>query len=144
MKKIVVAMDSLKGCLDSLSASKALASGIKGVLDLVEVVCVPVADGGEGTSEALAYGKGNFRRVTSRVVGPLGRNIDAEWHIDENAGVAFIDIASAAGLALLSEEDRNPLYTTTYGVGQLIMEAVGKGAKKVLLGLGRPAPVDAG
>ena len=144
MKKVVVAMDSMKGCLDSLSASKALASGIKGVLDSVEVVCVPVADGGEGTSEALAYGNADLRKITSRVVGPSGRNIDAEWHIDENAGVAFIDMASAAGLALLSEEDRNPLYTTTYGVGQLIMEALGKGAKKVLLGLGGSATVDAG
>ncbi|MDE6511251.1 MAG: glycerate kinase, partial [Muribaculaceae bacterium] len=144
MKKVVVAMDSMKGCLDSLSASKALAAGIKGAFDFVEVMCVPVADGGEGTSEALAYGNSDFRKITSRVVGPLGRNIDAEWHIDDNAGVAFIDMASAAGLALLSEEDRNPLYTTTYGVGQLIMEAVGNGAKKVLLGLGGSATVDAG
>ncbi|MDE6290475.1 MAG: glycerate kinase [Muribaculaceae bacterium] len=144
MKKVVVAMDSMKGCLDSLSASKALAAGIKEAFDSVETVCVPVADGGEGTSEALAYGNGNFRKITSRVIGPIGRNIDAEWHIDENAGVAFIDMASAAGLALIPEENRNPLYTTTYGVGQLIIEAVDKGAKKVLLGLGGSATVDAG
>lgn len=144
MKKIVVAMDSMKGCLDSLSASEALAAGVRKCFPSCETVCVAVADGGEGTSDALAYGKGGFRKVTSNVTGPLGRKIDAEWYIDEKSGVAFIDMASASGLAIVAEEERNPLHTTTFGVGELIKEAVGCGVKKVLLGLGGSATVDAG
>ncbi|MDE6547756.1 MAG: glycerate kinase, partial [Muribaculaceae bacterium] len=131
MKKVVVAMDSMKGCLDSLSASRAIASGIVGQDAEVEAVCVPVADGGEGTAEALAFGNSNCEKQVSKVSGPLGEDIMAEWYYDEESGKAFIDMAAAAGLALVEEGKRNPLGTTTYGVGELIMEAVGKGAHKV-------------
>lgn len=143
MKKVVVAMDSMKGCLDSLSASRALASGLQDMYD-VEVVCVPVADGGEGTAEALAFGHSNCKKQISQVSGPLGHEIMAEWYLDEKSGTAFIDMASAAGLALVKESDRNPLQTTTFGVGELIMEAVRKGANKIMLGLGGSATVDGG
>lgn len=137
-------MDSMKGCLDSLSASNALACGILNTDDDIEVTCVPVADGGEGTADALAAGKGNFRKIQTRVTGPLGRKISAPWYMDHSSGTAFIDMASAAGIALIKEEERNPLFTTTYGVGELIMAAVNSGAGRILLGLGGSATVDAG
>ncbi|MDE6522963.1 MAG: glycerate kinase [Muribaculaceae bacterium] len=144
MRKVVAAMDSMKGCLDSLSASRAIASGIIGQDADIEVVCVPVADGGEGTAEALAFGNTNCKKQISKVTGPLGEEIMAEWYYDEQAGTAFIDMAAAAGLALVEESKRNPLQTTTYGVGELILEAVGKGASKIMLGLGGSATVDGG
>ncbi len=144
MKKIVVAMDSMKGCLDSLSASKALADGItKHYADII-AVCIPVADGGEGTAEALAFGNSKFAKQISKVTGPLGGVISAEWFLNRKAATAFIDMASAAGLTLIDERSRNPMFTTTYGVGELILEAFHKGARKILLGLGGSATVDAG
>ncbi|MDE5814017.1 MAG: glycerate kinase, partial [Muribaculaceae bacterium] len=144
MRKIVVAMDSMKGCLDSLSASRAIALGIIGQEAEGKVICVPVADGGEGTASALAFGKSKVTKLVSKVIGPLGKEIMAEWYMDEDSGTAFIDMASAAGLALVKESDRNPLHATTYGVGELIIEAVGKGANKIMLGLGGSATVDGG
>ncbi|MDE7095951.1 MAG: glycerate kinase, partial [Muribaculaceae bacterium] len=144
MTKVVVAMDSMKGCLDSLSASRAIASGIVGQDAEIGVVCVPVADGGEGTAEALAFGNSNCEKQVSKVSGPLGKDIMAEWYLDVESCTAFIDMAAAAGLALVEESKRNPLRTTTYGVGELIMEAVGKGASKIMLGLGGSATVDGG
>ncbi len=139
-----MAMDSMKGCLDSLSASHAIASGIISNETDVEVVCVPVADGGEGTAETLAFGKIKFSKQISKVTGPLGLEIKAEWYFDEESSTAFIDMAAAAGLAIVGESQRNPLQTTTYGVGELIKEAVDKGAHKIMLGLGGSATVDGG
>lgn len=144
MKKVVVAMDSMKGCLDSLSASRALASGLKKAYDDIEVVCVPVADGGEGTAEALTYRDGSFTKHISKVSGPLGKDVRAEWYFDQVSGTAFIDMASAAGLTLVDENYRNPLHTTTYGVGELILDVLDKGGQKIMLGLGGSATVDAG
>ncbi|MDE6018521.1 MAG: glycerate kinase [Muribaculaceae bacterium] len=144
MRKVVVAMDSMKGCLDSLSASRALADGITNHRTDVMAVCVPVADGGEGTAAALADGDNNFTKQISKVTGPQGTEILAEWYLDVVSGTAFIDMASASGLALISENERNPLHTTTFGVGELVLYAVGAGAKKVMLGLGGSATVDAG
>ena len=139
-----MAMDSMKGCLDSLSASRALAAGIARKWTEAETVCVPVADGGEGTAGALAYGDSKFTRYISKETGPLGSKIFAEWYIDVKAGAAFIDMAAAAGLTLISENERNPMHTTSFGVGELILEAIEAGAKKVMLGLGGSATVDAG
>lgn len=144
MKKVVVAMDSLKGCLDSLSASRALAAGLSGQNADVEVVCVPVADGGEGTAEALTFGHSNCEKQISDVTGPLGHKIKAEWYLDKKSATAFMDMAAAAGLALVEESNRNPIHTTTFGVGELILEAVEKGANKIMLGLGGSATVDGG
>lgn len=144
MKRVVVAMDSMKGCLDSLSASRALAVGLSNASDEVEVTCVPVADGGEGTAVALAHGNRNFTTHISKVTGPLGAEIPAEWYLDGKSGTAFIDMASVAGLVLVDECNRNPLQTTTYGVGEIILDAIGAGAKKVMLGLGGSSTVDAG
>ncbi|MDE6648954.1 MAG: glycerate kinase [Muribaculaceae bacterium] len=144
MKNVVVAMDSMKGCLDSLSASMALSDGIAEHSSGIQTYCVPVADGGEGTAVALTYGDSKFIKKTSKVTGPVGERISAEWYIDKESGTAFIDMASAAGIALISEDERNPLNTTSFGVGELIFEAVEAGAKKILLGLGGSATVDAG
>ncbi len=137
-------MDSMKGCLDSLSASRALASGIVERDSGGEVVCVPVADGGEGTAEAMAYGNSKFVKQTSLVTGPMGEKVSAEWYFNEETGTAVIDMAEAAGLNLVEESRRNPLLATTYGVGELIVDAFSKGAKKILLGLGGSATVDGG
>ena len=144
MRKVVVAMDSMKGCLDSLSASRALAAGISDKNADVEVACVPVADGGEGTAEALIFGNSKFAKQISKVTGPLGKKILAEWYLDEESGIAIMDMAAAAGLDKVDESDRDPLRATTYGVGELITEAVGKGVRKIMLGLGGSATVDGG
>ncbi len=144
MKRVVVGMDSRKGCLDSLSASKAVATGVAKQFHDAKVICVPVADGGEGTAEAMAYGNDRFIKQTSLVTGPMGEKVSAKWYLDEETGTAVIDMAAAAGLNLVEESRRDPLKATTYGVGELILEAVSKGAKKILLGLAGSATVDGG
>lgn len=140
MKKIVVAEDSFKGCLSSARVAKAVGDGIRQVLPDAEILEVAVADGGEGTVEALAGG--GARLVTAIVSDPLGRPVEAVYAV--SGETAVIEVAGACGLALLSEEERNPLVTTTRGVGELILDAIGRGCTKFLVGLGGSATNDGG
>lgn len=142
--KVVVAIDSMKGCLGSWEASEACARGVRERIPGVEVVAVPVADGGEGTAAAIAFSREGIKRRNSRVQGPDGREVDAEWWMDEENKKAYMDMASAAGLTLLAEDKRNPMKTTTYGVGQLILAAIDEGAKHIIVGMGGSATVDGG
>lgn len=144
MKKIVVAMDSMKGCLSSLDASRSVAVGVMADFPEAYVRYLPVADGGEGTSEALAYESNGYKKICTKVCGPLGEKVSAEWYYDRCGEVAVIDMASAAGITLIEEDDRDPINATTYGVGELIMKAVSLGAKYIYLGLGGSATVDGG
>ena len=113
--KVVVAMDSMKGSLSSLEAGNAVSEGIHRVFRDAEVTVCPLADGGEGTVEALTGGmNGEIQTVT--VTGPLGEPVKCEYGIIENSHTAVIEMSGAAGITLVPAEKRNPLYTTTYGV----------------------------
>lgn len=142
--KVVVAIDSMKGCLGSLEASEACAWSVRENMPGAEVIAVPVADGGEGTAVAIAFSNERIKRRMSRVQGPDGNDVDAEWWMDEENKKAYIDMAAAAGLTLLAENKRNPMKTTTFGVGQLILAALDEGARQILVGMGGSATVDGG
>lgn len=139
--KVLIATDSFKGSLTSQEAGKALARGVWGVVPECEVEIVPIADGGEGTAEVLTGAlRGEF--VKAEVSEPLGRAITAQYGMAGD--VALIDFASAAGLTLLSPEERNPLKTTSRGVGEMIIDALNRGARHIVLGLGGSATNDCG
>lgn len=140
---VLVAIDSFKGSLSSLQAGEAASRGIRRALPDARVSVLPLADGGEGTAEAIVLGAGGeMRRV--RVSDPLGRPITAAYGIIHGGKTAVIEMASAAGLPLLSEDERDPLYTTTYGVGELICDAIGQGCRDFIVGIGGSATNDGG
>ena len=132
--KIVIAMDSFKGCLSSPEAGQAAREGILHAGFGDEVLVRPLADGGEGTLETLAQGLGG-RMETVRVCGPLGTPVDARYAVLPG-GTAVIETAQAAGLPLVPPGARDPLHATTFGVGELIRHAVRGGCRRFLLGLG--------
>lgn len=141
--QILIAIDSFKDALSAPEACRAVRRGL--LLARPEVDCrlFPMADGGEGTAEILAWHLAGDR-VGCTVSGPLGRPVGAEYFLAENGAVAFIEMAGASGLQLLSAGDRDPLKTSTSGTGELVLDAVGRGAKKILLGIGGSATNDAG
>lgn len=141
--KIVVAMDSLKGSLSSLQAGNAVREGILRVLPEAEVCVRPVADGGEGTVDALVLGM-NGHTETITASDPLGRPTVCTYGILADNRTAIIEMAAASGLTLLSPEERNPLHTTTYGVGELICDAISKGGRRFIIGIGGSATNDGG
>ena len=145
-KKIVVAMDSFKGSLTSLEAGNAVRDGILERYPDVDVQIFPVADGGEGTVEALTFGKEHVQTRTIPVTGPVGTEVSARYTIYGQAGgnTAVLEMAQAAGLPLVPEEKRNPMHTTTYGVGEMIRDAITCGCRKFILGIGGSATNDAG
>lgn len=146
--KAVIAIDSLKGSLTSLEAGEAIKKGIIKVYKDAEVVIRPVADGGEGTAEALTLGmNGKLEKV--KVTGPLGKEIEAEYGILEpsethKVKTAIIEMSAAAGITLVDEKERNPLKTTTYGVGEMIKDAIAKGCRHFIVGIGGSATNDGG
>lgn len=141
--KVVVAIDSLKGSLSSLEAGNTIKEGILGVMPDADVLVRPLADGGEGTVEALALGmNGKLEQVT--VTGPLGTPVACTYGILEATGTAIIEMSGAAGITLVPEQDRNPLNTTTYGVGEVIKDAIAKGCRHFIVGIGGSATNDGG
>lgn len=143
--KIVVCPDSFKESLSSVEAADAIAHGleIEAGIEPIEVVKLPLADGGEGTVDALVRATGGeIRRV--RVHDPLMREIDSFFGILGDGKTAVVEMAAASGLHLLSESERNPLITTTYGTGELISEALRTGVEKIIIGIGGSATNDAG
>ena len=139
---IVIAIDSFKGSLTTLQAGNAAAAGIRRVCPNAEIHSFPIADGGEGTVDALVSGlHGTYR--TAAVSDPLGREISARYGILPS-NTAAIEMAAASGLPLLSPAERNPLHTTTYGFGQLIRDAIGQGCRNFILGIGGSATNDGG
>ena len=141
MKKIIVAIDSFKGCLTSAEANQAACEGILDRMPEVNVVQVPVSDGGEGWLEAFRAVIGG-EIVEVNVKDPLMRPIVAQYLIQGDTAV--IEIAKASGLTLLSSEERNPMIATSYGTGQLVVDAVRKGCKHIIVGLGGSATSDCG
>lgn len=141
--KVVIAIDSLKGSLSSLEAGNAIMEGIKRVHPVADIVVKPLADGGEGTAEALTAGLGG-EPVTVQVTGPLGTPVTAHYGWLKESNTAVIEMASAAGITLLSENEKNPLITTTYGAGEMILDAINRGCRKFILGIGGSATNDGG
>lgn len=141
--KVVVAIDSLKGSLSSVMAGNTIKQGIQNVIPNANVVVKPLADGGEGTTEALVSGM-NGKLQEINVLGPLGKEIKSSYGIIEESNTAIIEMASASGITLVPEELRNPLNTTTYGVGQLIKDAIEKGIRNFIIGIGGSATNDGG
>ena len=139
--KVVIAIDSLKGCLTSRQANEAVREAVLQRWPDAEVVCLPMSDGGEGFLDAVEA-TGNYERVTVRVLDPLMRPIQAQYLLGE--GRAFIEMAQASGLGLLKSEERNPLRASSYGTGQLIVDALRRGAQEIVVGLGGSATSDCG
>ena len=141
--KAVIAIDSLKGSLSSIEAGQAIAEGIKKADAKADVVIRPLADGGEGTVEALVCGmNGTLQHV--KVTGPLGDPVVCEYGIIDEMKTAVIEMSGAAGITLVPDAKRNPLYTTTYGVGEVIRDAIEKGCRRFIVGIGGSATNDGG
>lgn len=140
---IVIAVDSLKGSLSSLEAGASIRKGIRKVMPDAQVIVRPLADGGEGTVEALTLGM-NGRIEKIAVSDPLGRPVEAAYGIIDSTKTAVIEISAAAGITLVNVGERNPLNTTTYGVGQMIRDAIGKGCRSFIVGIGGSATNDGG
>ena len=139
--RILIVPDSFKGSLSSIQAANAIAEGIKDLQ--FEIEKVPMADGGEGTVDSL-ISAGLGTRMRNFVTDPIGRKIQAEFGILKDNKTAIIEMASASGLLLISEEKRNPLYTTTYGTGEQIRKVIELGFTRIILGLGGSATTDCG
>ena len=160
--KVVIAIDSFKGSLSSIEAGEAAKEGILKAVPQAEVVVRPLADGGEGTVEALTLGMGGTLK-TVKVTGPLGETVNCVYGIIESKRIsnfvednldrevyritektAIIEMSGAAGITLVPKADRNPLHTTTYGVGEVIKDAIIKGCRHFIVGIGGSATNDGG
>ncbi len=140
---VVVAPDSFKGSLTAIQAAQAMAEGIRDADPSIEIVMLPAADGGEGTMDSLVGATGG-ETVSVFVQDPLGRKVEASYGILGDEEVCVIEIAEASGLMLLHENERNPLVTSTYGTGELIVHALDAGLRNFIIGLGGSATNDGG
>ena len=141
MKKIVVASDSFKGSLSSTQVADSVERGIRMVYPMCDVIKVDVADGGEGTVDAVVGALGG-EKVVAVVQDPLGRDIEAVYGVAGD--LAVMEMAAASGLPLLSQDERNPWKTSTYGTGQMIKYAMDRGCRRFMIGIGGSATNDAG
>jgi glycerate 2-kinase len=141
--KIIIASDSFKDALDTFSVCKAIKRGIKAALPDAHIVELPLSDGGEGLSDIAAH-YFDLQRIEVETCDPLFRKHTANYGLSHDSTTAFIEMAQAAGLQLLKNEERNPLKTTTFGVGVMIQNAIDKGATRIIIGLGGSATTDAG
>lgn len=140
--KVVIAIDSLKGSLSSADAGRAIAAGIQKAAE-AKVEVVPMADGGEGTAEALVEGMGG-QWVEIPVTGPIGKTVKARYGFIREKRQAVIEMASAAGITLVGEDERDILKAGTSGVGELIRDAIHRGCREFLIGIGGSATNDCG
>lgn len=140
--KIVVAPDSFKESLDAVKAAEAIQMGIKEVLPDSHLVLLPIADGGEGTTNALVRA-GNGKFIDTPVSGPLGNTVLARWGVLAD-GTGVMEMAAASGLPLVPPEQRNPMLTSTLGTGQLLRAALDYGCTRIILGIGGSATNDGG
>lgn len=141
--RIVVAPDSYKGSVSALGVAEAMERGVLKVFPTAEVRKVPIADGGEGTVEALVTATGG-KLFTASVRGPLGEPVQAQWGMLGDGRTAVIEMAAASGLPLVPREKRDPRVTTTYGTGELIRAALDAGIRKIIIGIGGSATNDGG
>ena len=145
MRKIVIASDSFKGSLSSMEVAKAAAIGINAVMPDCSVTLLEIADGGEGTFKALTH-HFNGQITETSVTDPLGRKVNASYGtaVIDGRKTVIIEMAQASGLTLLSPQERNPLHTSTYGTGELILDAFGNGCRRFIIGIGGSATNDGG
>lgn len=141
--KVVIAIDSFKGSMTSLEAGESAAKGLRRVYPDAEIVVRPLADGGEGTVRALTKGCGGALTKIC-VTGPAGHPVECEYGILSDGRTAVIEMAGAAGITLVSGHEKNPLHTTTYGVGEVIRDAIQKGCRHFIIGIGGSATNDGG
>lgn len=141
--RVVIAIDSFKGSLSSLEAGSAVKEAICRLDNKADVIVKPLADGGEGTVEALASGL-DSDIIEVCVNGPLMKEVNAKYCILRDTNTAVIEMAAASGITLVSDDERNPLETTTYGVGELIRDAIDRGCRRFIVGIGGSATNDGG
>lgn len=141
--RVVIAIDSFKGSLSSRQAGEAAKEGILRVYPEAQVLVCPVADGGEGTAAVLTEAVGGVTRDIT-VTGPLGRPVQAHYGVSRDGNTAYMDMASAAGITLIGDKERDPLRTTTYGVGEMITDALDHGCRRIVMGIGGSATNDGG
>ncbi len=141
--RIVIAPNAFKGSLSALEAADAIGEGVRAAAPDADLVLMPIADGGDGTVDALVAATHGERR-TLRVRGPLGDPVDADYGMVDRGSTAVIEKAKAAGLALVPSEKRDPRVTTTYGVGELLQHAFDEGARHFIVGIGGSATNDGG
>ena len=141
--RIIVAPDSFKGSVSALGVAEAMERGIHTVFPEAEVLKVPIADGGEGTVEALVAATGGRIRHME-VLGPLGSPVRAHWGVSGDGSTAFLEMASASGLPLVPKESRDPRITSTFGTGELMKAALDEGLRKLVIGIGGSATNDGG
>ena len=141
--KVVVAIDSFKGSLTSIEAGMAAKEGILRAHPDANVVVKPLADGGEGTTDALIAGLGG-ERIDLTVTGPLGTPVNAHYGYLAEKNTAILEMAAAAGIILVRESEKNPLTATTYGVGEMIADAMERGIRNFIIGIGGSATNDGG
>lgn len=141
--RIIVAPDSFKGSVSAVCTANAMEKGIKQVFTQAEVIKIPIADGGEGTVEALVAAT-QGQMIYQQVVGPLGEVVQAYWGILGDGKTAVIEMAAASGLPLVPMDKRDPRITTTYGTGELIKAALDRGLRKIIIGIGGSATNDGG
>lgn len=143
MNKVVIAIDSFKGCLTSERAGIAVKKGIKAIFPDCETLLLPIADGGEGILDIfVSLTRGEYR--TLPVHNPLMEIIQSRYAISSDGKTALIEMAAASGLSLVPEEKRNPMLTTTFGTGELILDALEQGCRRFIVGIGGSATNDAG
>lgn len=143
--KVIIAIDSLKGCLSSMEAGLAIKEGILKAKPNADIVIKPLADGGEGTTDALIEGLGG-KRIELTVTGPMGKPVNCYYGIieKEDNRIAVMEMASAAGITLVPADQKNPLLATTYGVGEMILHALENGCRDFIIGIGGSATNDGG
>ena len=141
--KVVISPDSFKGTLTALEAAQAIEKGIKRANEGAETILLPVADGGEGTMDALVLAT-NGHYVKSIVLDPLGREMEAAFGVLGNQATCVIEMASASGITLLHNKERNPRIASSFGTGQLIKSALDQGFRDFIICIGGSATNDAG
>lgn len=141
--KVVLAIDSFKGSMTSLEAGNAAVEGIFRAFPDATCEVSPLADGGEGTVEALVKGMNGTMHEVS-VTGPLGKNVMCQYGVINETKTAIVEMSGAAGITLVSEQEKNPLNTTTYGVGEVIKDAISRGCRRFIVGIGGSATNDGG
>ena len=141
--KILVAPDSFKESLSAIQVAEAISKGVLKIIPNAEIIKTPISDGGEGLLDALVNDK-NGKIITVKVYDPLYRSIAAEYGILNEGTTAVIEMAKASGLELLKEQEKNPDITSSYGTGQLILDALDRGCQKIIIGIGGSATNDGG
>lgn len=141
--KVIIAIDSLKGSLSSMEAGMAIKDGILAAKPDAEVIVKPLADGGEGTTDALIEGM-NGERIDLTVTGPMHTPVDAYYGYLKDTNTAVMEMASAAGITLVPDSEKNPLLATSYGVGEMINDAIQRGCRNFIIGIGGSVTNDGG